>query len=73
VTKSPDLLAEIHYFTTEQGGRKSYALSGYFPPLRFGFSESLNGGKQIFLDKEIVYPGEDVKIAFSFSLSALRS
>ena len=55
-----DFIAELTYFTTEQGGRKTPARSGYRPQVKFDFSESQTSGQQTFIDKEIVYPGEKV-------------
>jgi len=60
MNKQPDFIAELHYLTTEQGGRKTPAYSGYRPHVKFAFSEKLSSGQQIFLNKEIVCPGEDV-------------
>jgi len=56
----PDFTADLHYLTTEQGGRKTAAFNGYFPHVKFGFSSYICGGKQKFINKDIVKPGEDV-------------
>ena len=56
----PDFIAELHYLTKEQGGRSTYAFSGYRPHVKFAFSEMMTSGQQKFLDKEVVYPGETV-------------
>ncbi|MDP4284348.1 MAG: hypothetical protein Q8891_07995 [Bacteroidota bacterium] len=55
-----DFIAELKYLTTEQGGRKTPAYSGYRPQVKFGFTEMQTSGQQTFIDKEIVYPGETV-------------
>lgn len=55
-----DFVAELKYRTTEQGGRKTPAHSGYRPQVKFDFTEMQTSGQQIFLDKEIVYPGDTV-------------
>lgn len=47
--------------TTEQGGRKTPAFSGYRPQVKFDFTEMQKSGQQTFIDKEIVYPGDKVK------------
>ena len=57
----PDFIADLHYLTPEQGGRKTAAFTGYFPLVKFSFSKYMNGGKQNFINKEIVNPGENVK------------
>lgn len=55
-----DFIAELSYFTTEQGGRSSAAMSGYRPQVKFHFTEKQTSGQQIFIDKELVYPGDKV-------------
>ena len=60
MNKQPDFIAELHYRTTEQGGRKAPAFTGYRPQVKFAFSEMQTSGQQKFLNKEIVYPGETV-------------
>jgi translation elongation factor EF-Tu-like GTPase len=65
MNKTPDFIAELHYLTTEQGGRKTPAWSGYRPQVKFGFSEMQTSGQQKFIDKEIVYPGDFVKAEIS--------
>ncbi|WP_413534113.1 hypothetical protein [Empedobacter brevis] len=58
--KKVDFIAELQYLTTEQGGRKTPVKSGYRPQVKFDFTEMQTSGQQIFIDKEIVYPGEKV-------------
>lgn len=55
-----DFIAELKYLTTEHGGRKTPALSGYRPQVKFDFTEMQTSGQQTFIDKEIVYPGDTV-------------
>ncbi len=55
-----DFIAELQYLTTEQGGRKTPANSGYRPQVQFDFTEMQTSGQQTFIDKEIVYPGDKV-------------
>ena len=55
-----DFIAELKYLTTEQGGRKTPAYSGYRPQVKFDFTEMQTSGQQTFIDKEIVYSGETV-------------
>lgn len=58
--KKVDFIAELTYFTTEQSGRKTPAKSGYRPQVKFEFTDKQTSGQQIFIDKEIVYPGDKV-------------
>jgi hypothetical protein len=55
-----DFIAELQYLTTEQGGRKTPASSGYRPQVKFDFTEMQTSGQQTFIDKESVYPGDKV-------------
>jgi len=57
----PDFIAELKYRTTEEGGRRSFAASGYRPHIEFDdYPEYLTSGSQKFLNKEKVYPGDFV-------------
>ena len=58
--KQADFIAELQYKTTEQGGRKTPAFSGYRPGVKFAFSEMQTSGQQIFIGKDRVYPGDKV-------------
>jgi translation elongation factor EF-Tu-like GTPase len=59
--RKPDFTAMLKYYAIEQGGRTMPARSGYRPQLKFGFEEMQTSGQQVFLDKEVVYPGDTVK------------
>ncbi|SFQ41992.1 ADP-ribosylglycohydrolase family protein [Flavobacterium akiainvivens] len=61
--QNADFIAELTYKTTEQGGRKTPAASGYRPQIKFSFDKMSTSGTQIFIDKEFVYPGETVEAA----------
>lgn len=56
-----DFIATLTYLTTEQGGRQTPAFSNYRPHVKFEFSEYLTSGQQKFIDREIVYPGDNVE------------
>ena len=56
-----DFIAELQYLTTEQGGRKTPAKSGYRPQIKFDFDEMQTSGQQTFINKEWVNPGENVR------------
>ena len=61
--QNADFIAELKYLTTEEGGRKTPALSGYRPQVKFDFSVMETSGQQTFLNKKIVYPGDTVLAA----------
>jgi translation elongation factor EF-Tu-like GTPase len=65
MNKSVDFIAKLNYLTTEQGGRKTPAWSGYRPQVKFAFSEMQTSGQQKFLDKDVVYPGDRVTAEIS--------
>ncbi|KYG83156.1 hypothetical protein AWW67_06965 [Roseivirga seohaensis] len=56
-----DFIATLTYRTTEQGGRKTAAKSGYRPQLKFDFEEMQTSGQQTFIDRELVFPGDTVE------------
>lgn len=58
--REPDFIAKVTYLTTEQGGRKGYAASGYRPHVKFFGRNELTSGEQLFVDKDKVFPGETV-------------
>ncbi|MBC7862939.1 MAG: elongation factor Tu [Bacteroidia bacterium] len=60
INGKPDFIARLNYLTYEEGGRSIPTSSGYRPQVKFDFSELLTGGQQMFIDKELVYPGESV-------------
>lgn len=55
-----DFIAELLFKTTEEGGRKTPAQSGYRPHIKFDFDEILTSGQQIYINQEIVFPGDTV-------------
>lgn len=60
--KQIDFIAELEFLTSEQGGRKSPAHSGYRPHIEFeNYPEYLTSGNQTYIKKDIVEPGEKVK------------
>lgn len=58
--RKPDFIATLTYRTYEQGGRRTPAHSGYRPGVEFPFDKMQTSGQQIFIGKDIVYPGESV-------------
>jgi translation elongation factor EF-Tu-like GTPase len=51
-TKQADFIATLTYRTTEQGGRKTAAVSGYRPQVKFDFAEMQTSGQQTFIDRK---------------------
>jgi len=60
ITNSVDFMAKIDYISTNNGGRKSFAVSGYRPQIKFPFSEMMTTGEQSFIGQESVEPGQTV-------------
>ena len=58
--KDFDFIAQLKYKTADEGGRSTPANSGYRPHVSFEFSEIITSGRQIFLGKDRVFPGETV-------------
>lgn len=56
----PHFVARLSYKTTEQGGRRTPARSGYHPQVKFDFSDMQTSTVQSFRDREWVYPGDVV-------------
>lgn len=62
-TQSPtdhDFLAELRFLSAEEGGRSTPAHSGYRPDVRFSFSSFMTCGRQIYLGRDSVNPGNVV-------------
>jgi hypothetical protein len=57
----PDFIAHLNYLTTEEGGRRGYAASGYRPHVKFDGKTLFTSGEQLFIDKDKVFPGDKVK------------
>lgn len=51
-------LALLTYLKTEDGGRKTPAVSGYRPGIKFSFHNDLFTGAQKFIDVEFAFPGD---------------
>jgi len=60
-----DFIAHLKYRTSDEGGRFSPAKSGYRPQIRFDFDKITSSGRQIFINREWVFPGEDVDAEIS--------
>lgn len=56
-----DFIAYLRYRTTDEGGRMTPAKSGYRPQVRFDFEKITSSGRQVFINKEWVFPGDAVE------------
>jgi translation elongation factor EF-Tu-like GTPase len=65
--RSPDFVATLIYRTTEEGGRRTPAKSGYRPQVKFDFVEMQTSGQQVFMDKEWVYPGLVIGLSYNYA------
>ena len=54
----PHFIAELRFLTTEEGGRKGYAASGYRPHFQLEGKKELTSAELLFVDKDKVFPGE---------------
>lgn len=64
--RPPDIEAEISFLSTEQGGRKAPAASGYRPSHDFGLPGYLNDAAHEYIGCESAVPGETVKARMWF-------
>ena len=53
-----DFIAELEY--KSEGGRKTPAISGYRPQIKFEFDEMQTSGQQQFIGRKFVFPGDKV-------------
>lgn len=56
-----DFVAELNYLRTEEGGRLTPAKSGYRPQVKFDFTAMQTSGQQLFLNREIAFPGDTIE------------
>jgi len=59
--REPDVEALVTYLSTEDGGRKSAMYEG-FSPNHLVRDDYLTSGRHEFLDKDVVYPGDTVRV-----------
>jgi elongation factor Tu len=64
--RPPDIEAEISFLPTEQGGRRSPAISGYRPNHDFGHDGMLNDAAHEYIGCESVAPGQTAKASVWF-------
>lgn len=67
IERQEDFIVELFYKTTEEGGRATPAYSGYRPGIEFPFCKMQTSGRQTFIDRELVSPGETVKASIKIA------
>ena len=55
-----DFVAVLDYLLAEEGGRDAPAISGSKTGLKFEFTLMQTSGQLVFLETDIVYPGDSV-------------
>ena len=65
VDESPDIIAEVELLSSENGGRKGYALSGYRPAHKVS-GDLLTTGHHKYIGKEKLFPGESCTTEIHF-------
>ena len=54
----PHFLALLTYLTAEDGGRKTPAISGFRPGIKFPFNDDIFVSIQTFIDTDLAFPGD---------------
>lgn len=62
---NPDFIARITYFTIDQGGRRTPAVSGSRPQTRFEGRHETTPAEQVFAEKDHILPGESAEAAIT--------
>lgn len=57
---TPDFIADLKYLTTNEGGRRTCAFSGYRPHFQLDNKKEMTSAEQLFVDKDMVCPGDSV-------------
>jgi len=55
-----DFVAKLFFKTEKDGGRKSFAISGYRPHIKFNFDDFLTSGQQVYIGTKYAFPGDIV-------------
>jgi elongation factor Tu len=61
ISTGDDFTATVRFKTTQGGGRKTPVSTGYWPQIKFHFTEKQSGARHTFIDKDLVHPGDVVK------------
>ena len=56
----PDFIARVRLLTTEEGGRKGFAVSGYRPAFKLPDQTEMTSAEQKFRGTDQVQPGQEV-------------
>lgn len=62
-----DFVAQLCFKKTEEGGNANFALSGYSPQVKFGFTEIQTSGQQMYIDNEMAFPGDCINALIKLS------
>jgi elongation factor Tu len=65
INRGPDIEGDIHFLATEDGGRQSFARSGYMPAHRI-HDNYQTSGRHVYPDVEQVGPGETARVQVWF-------
>ncbi|MES0490480.1 MAG: hypothetical protein ABUK01_10835 [Leptospirales bacterium] len=63
--EDPDIIAEIEFLNTSEGGRSGYVKTGYNPHHKIK-EDYLTSGIHEYIGKEKVFPGETVLVKIKF-------
>lgn len=58
---SPNFIALLTFYTSEQGGLKTPSVSGDRVKIQFEYSQTTPFAELDFFDEELVYPGDSAK------------
>lgn len=58
--EQPDFVAKVRFVTTEEGGRKGFAATGYRPTFKLLDQTEMTSAKQKFRGTDQVQPGQEV-------------
>lgn len=60
-----EIMAKIYLLRTDEGGRRSFILSGYRPNIRFD-DDIYTDGALTFSDREKLFPGDKCQVKIRF-------
>ena len=70
--KATDFIADLIFLTSEKGGRTLPAYSKYRPHLEFDkYPPHMTSTQQVYIDKDVVFPGDEVKAEMTMISSDL--
>jgi translation elongation factor EF-Tu-like GTPase len=60
-----EVMANVHFLCTHEGGRQSFILSGYRPHIRFGKGLYADGAIMFSADEKL-FPGDTCNVKITF-------